>query len=122
MICLEVYLNDKKICVAGVDESGLVTAIVTVIPHRPQEIEKGLPLADFRVGGLVNNEHVRWTEPEKSDLKIGDEVTFKVIELETADEPVKKCPRKKHRKKIRSGQPLFKVHSQTRARAERGNK
>ncbi len=44
---------------------------------------------DLHVGGLVNKEHVRWTEPSHT-LKVGDVVTFRIVESDTADEPIAK--------------------------------
>ena len=58
MIAYEVWVNDKKICVAGVGESGVLNAVLTWggKPGRPPQNP------NLHVGGLVNDEHVRWTE------------------------------------------------------------
>ena len=95
MICLEVYLNGKKICVAGAGDSGFTLANIAVLPNRPEKLEKGWPLADLDVGGVIDNEHLHWTDLEKSHLEIGDVVTFKVVESDTADEPLRRKARKK---------------------------
>lgn len=91
MICFEVWVNGEKICLAGVGESGVLNSIVTWGGR--QWIK-----TDLHVGGLVNDEHVRWTEKEHI-LEVGDEVTIKIVEADTADEPVRKEPRKRQEQK-----------------------
>lgn len=95
MICLEVYLNGKRICVSGAGDSGSTIANVIVLPNRPERQEKGWPQADLHVGGIADNEHLNWTEQGKPHLKIGDVVTFRVVESDTADEPIERHARKK---------------------------
>ena len=95
MICLEVYLNGKRICMAGAGDSGFTLANIAVLPNLPERQEKGWPQADLHVGGSADNEHFNWTEQGKSHLEIGDVVTFKVVESDTADEPIERRARKK---------------------------
>lgn len=85
LICFEVWVNGEKICLAGVGDSGVLNSIIHVAePRKP----------DLHVGGLVNDEHVRWTE-RMHFLEVGDEVTIKIVEADTADEPIRKEPRKR---------------------------
>ena len=96
MICFEVWVNGEKICVAGVGEVGVLSAIVTWSQGRPNatftaESEQKPSKPYLHVGGLVNREHVRWTQ-QTDQLQVGDEVTFKIIEADTADEPIHKYP------------------------------
>jgi hypothetical protein len=93
MICFEVRVNGEKICVAGVGDSGVLAAHVTWSQGR-QSQRRQPQKPHLHVGGLVNNEHVRWTENEHV-LEVGDEVTFKVVEAGTADEPIHKYPQER---------------------------
>ena len=86
MICFEVWVNGEKICLAGVGESDVLTCIL-------DGGRRGLK-SNLHVGGLVNEKHVRWTEKRHS-LEVGDEVTIKIVEADTVDEPILKYPRKR---------------------------
>lgn len=88
MICFEVWVNGEKVCVAGVGNSGVLSSIVSWGGRENRKFIK----PKLHVGGLVNGEHVRWTE-EGHYLDVGDEVTIKIVETNTADEPVRKYPR-----------------------------
>lgn len=86
MICFEVWVNGEKICLAGVGKSGILNSIIDLAAKHQH--------LSLHVGGLVNDEHVRWTE-KAHHLKVGDEVTVKIVEADAADEPIRKHPRKK---------------------------
>ena len=90
MICFEVWVNGEKICLAGVGETGVLSSIVSWGGKQGWPPEK----PNLRVGGLVNKEHVRWTEKEHI-LEVGDEVTLKVVEADTAEEPIHKYPQER---------------------------
>jgi hypothetical protein len=83
MKAFEVLLNGKKLCVGGIGEHGVLTAIVdyVVSSHRDE--------TTLRVGGLVTpkDEHVEWVGRRKP--AVGDEVRIKVVEVETVDDPNK---------------------------------
>jgi hypothetical protein len=86
MKAFEVLLNDKKLCVSGIGEHGVLTAIVDyVVSSRRDE-------ATLSVGGLVTpkEEHVQWVGRRK--LAVGDEVRVKVVEVETVDNPTNTKP------------------------------
>ena len=85
MICLEVWVNGEKICLAGVGD-GVLHCIVDAARRRFK--------SHLHVGGLIDNEHVRWTQRDHF-LEVGDEVTIKIVEADAVDEPVRKHPRKK---------------------------
>ena len=85
MICLEVWVNGEKICLAGVGD-GVLNCIV-------DGGRRGIK-SQFSVGGLVNDEYVHWTQ-RNHFLEVGDEVIIKIVEADAADEPVRKRPRKK---------------------------
>jgi len=80
MRAFDVRLNAKALCVAGIDGDGVVTTIITSVAGR------GGQSLSLTVGGLVSgvNEHVMW---RARGLKVGDEVTLKVVEVDSADRP-----------------------------------
>ena len=94
MICFEVWVNGEKICLAGVGDSGVLDSIVGWGGRQGRQLIK----PNLHVGGLVNDEHVRWTEKDHT-LEVGDEVTIKIVEADAADEPVRKEPRKRQEQK-----------------------
>jgi ClpX C4-type zinc finger len=95
MKCFEVTINGERLCTAGV-EDGVLTAILSFVkPQKPSDEAQADDTSvkteslDIRVGGLVNVEpdasaHVDWLT---QDLFVGDEVTIKILEATTCDEP-----------------------------------
>ncbi len=82
MRAFKVSLNGKKLCLAGVGERGVLTAIVDwVAGDRGEE-------SSLQVGGLANEEHVKWTRQKR--LRVGDEIRVRIVEAATVDRPVKK--------------------------------
>lgn len=88
MLALEVYLNGKRQCLAGIADDGLVSAILTWVGG----VRSGrrLPEEDIslRVGGLdsVRREHLDWL---RQDLAAGDEVRIRVVDVPKVDRPIK---------------------------------
>ena len=76
----ETLLNGKRLCVAGIDDDGVVTIIIDSV-RRNARAELQLTVA-----GLVSatGEHVTWT---RTELQVGDDVQVKVRESASADEP-----------------------------------
>ncbi len=98
MICLEVWVNGEKICLAGTGiGKGVLNSIVDLNSIGSEGAEKFINL---HVGGLVDDEHIRWTE-KRHPLEVGDEVTLKIVEADVADEPTRKHPRKRKKAKTR---------------------
>jgi hypothetical protein len=94
MICFEIFINGEKFCVAGTGEFGVLAAHVTWSQRSPKEgfipeSEPETPKSRLHIGGLVDQEHVRWTKPSHF-LNIEDEVTFRIIESNEADPPAYK--------------------------------
>ena len=83
MRAFRVDLNGKRICVAGVGEHGVLTAIVDYVGNG-RSSRLGLS-----VGGLFTptGEHAIW---KLLDLKVGDKVVVKVIETDSVDRPRKR--------------------------------
>jgi hypothetical protein len=98
MKCFEVTINGRKLCTAGV-EDGVLTAILSYVKR--ESVSSDAPEAqpgdnteslDIRVGGLENIEpgisaHVDWLT---QDISIGDEITIKIIDATSCDEPASK--------------------------------
>ena len=80
----------QKICLAGVEggvvERNVLDAFIDV--GRKQR------KAYLNVSGLVNDQHISWTEKGFS-LEVGDKVTIKIVEADAADEPIRRHPQKK---------------------------
>ena len=96
MIAFEVFVNDQKSCVAGVDGPGVVSAILTWatrVPKTGPEDGVSYPPQELtlRVGGLrhVEADHVSWS---KHSLEVGDVVTLKIKDLQAVDEPTTSKP------------------------------
>ena len=88
MLALEVHINGKRRCLAGIEGDGVVSAILSWVGRgHPQ---RGLPKGDvsLRVGGLdsVRREHMDWLE---QDLAGGDDVRIRVVDVPKVDRPLK---------------------------------
>jgi hypothetical protein len=100
VIVLEVLLNGKRFARAGTEDMGVLSTHVTGLGKLGPRSRgtKGAPQAydlDLHVGGLTSrtnraDEHLRWG-PRKS-LKIGDEVTVRILETRNADAPSRRSP------------------------------
>jgi hypothetical protein len=86
MRAFEVYLNDNKLCLAGIGDDGVLTAIVNWVTGH------GRAESFLEVGGLDSskNEHVKWINHKP--LRAGDEILIRAVETTLADKP-----RKRHR-------------------------
>jgi hypothetical protein len=85
MVALEVFVDGRRVCIAGVGDNGVLNAIVNSV---------GLPGEEevfMHVGGLdcTSDEHIRWAVPM---ISVGSEVTIRVVEAEAVDPP-KRYPR-----------------------------
>jgi hypothetical protein len=81
MICLRIHANGVQRCVAGVGGSGLL--ILTIA---------GRQRFGLRLGGLTNEQHVRWLGWSFDEFGIGDEISISVVDSDT-DPPAEKHPR-----------------------------
>jgi hypothetical protein len=86
MRAFRISLNGKRLCVAGVGETGVLSTIVSYVNGaRAHSL-------DVSVGGLFtpSGEHAEW---KRVNLKVGDSVGVTVIETESVDKPKKRYPR-----------------------------
>ncbi|HEX3820551.1 MAG TPA: hypothetical protein VHW45_09470 [Candidatus Sulfotelmatobacter sp.] len=84
MRAFEVSLNGEKLCLAGIGDDGVLTAIVNWV--------SGKKAADMflEVGGLLSlvDEHVSWLN--QKPLHVGDEIQVKIIEADSVDSPTRR--------------------------------
>ena len=91
MVAFDVFHNNERLCVAGVGDFGVLTAIVTWVAHSPETLERwaaeGIsehPSTELslQVGGLTSTSGVRWID---ASLRVGDEVKIQVIDAPRVD-------------------------------------
>ena len=104
MPVFRVYLNGKKVSTAGVGELGVLGAHVSWVRRTGEHTltRKGGSVEELtlHVGGLITSteEHVRWLDRK---LKVGDEVSIRVIERAPVDRP-RSRERRDRSKELRS--------------------
>ena len=81
-LCFEVRINDGPAVISGRAGISVLSSTLTFISSR-NELE-------FRVGGLastgaLDNEFIEWI---KQDLKIGDQVSIRIIETNAVSDPI----------------------------------
>jgi hypothetical protein len=81
VLAIEVHLNGDKVTVAGAEELSVLTAAVAVVRLK----DGAAPQVFLQVGGMTAQEHLDWIT--KQDLKPGDSVTLRVLEVQEADPP-----------------------------------
>jgi hypothetical protein len=84
MRAFEIRLNGEKLCLAGIGDDGVLSAIVNWVTGRQAAY------LFLHVGGLVSpvDEHVTWIRQKK--LNVGDSVQIKIVEASSVDVPVKR--------------------------------
>lgn len=80
---LEVSLNGEKLCIAGVSGGDAVSATIDVVGPR-----NGSTIT-LRVAGLENELYVVWCD---RGLRVGDEVTVRMVETDIVDQPMRRLP------------------------------
>jgi hypothetical protein len=90
-----IHHNGKKVSTAGVGELGVLGAHVSWVRRAGEDAELTL-----HVGGLITptDEHVRWLDRK---LKVGDEISIRVIEDAAIDRP-RSRERRDHSKDLRA--------------------
>jgi hypothetical protein len=96
MISFEVHVNGKKVCTAGVGEDGVLSAMLTYVRRENEVLDpkaESEPAITLSVGGLANDQNMRWLGSELP-IESGDEVTIRVLEAESVDEPAERTDAK----------------------------
>ena len=85
MLAFDVLVNGKRLCLAGTAPNDVISTIISWARRTPDTI-------NFHVGGISSgNSHVQidWTTPT---ISIGDEITIRLVDAETYDEPDERRP------------------------------
>jgi flagellar basal body L-ring protein FlgH len=92
MIAFEIQLNGQKLCLAGVGDSGVLSAIVTWAATAMATGTRNESLF-LDIGGLINprGERVSWTD--QKPLATGDVIQVKIIEADSVDQHQVRDPR-----------------------------
>lgn len=106
MRVFDVFVNDAKLCRAGVGDDGVLDAIVTWVKLTGDAAEEARrsntseEQTTLHVGGLGNQTHQRWVQRM---LTVGDRVTVAVASARKADSPshVKRQNRKEDEERER---------------------
>ena len=102
MVGFEIWKNGRKLAVAGLNESGAVSLMLTWVGKDAAAVCGAAPLGeidglDLRVGGIdtsgKDGDHsVEWIED--SALHFGDELQIKLVKNVAIDEPMRREPTK----------------------------
>jgi hypothetical protein len=90
MTVLDVYVNERKVCRAGVGRDGVLTAIVNWVKLTGEAAGNARRLRQpgeetrLHVGGLRKDTHLSWVERH---LDIGDRVSIVMVKSGAADPP-----------------------------------
>ena len=81
MRAFEVFINHKRLCVAGIEDDGVLTAIVTFATKKGVRDD-----LELHVGGLISpiRENVTWSN---KPLNVGDEIRVKIVDTDITDSP-----------------------------------
>lgn len=97
MICYEVELNGRRLCVAGASGYGVLGVNLTWVKRSPARRRNGAPRAAFgveehklQVGGLFGEEFVDWVSGRR--IRAGDVVRIRVVRRATGDQPATRKP------------------------------
>src|SRR5215471_10550199 len=95
MIAMEVIKNGKKLCLAGAEDLGVLAASFSAGGRLGRDTwefaGETSPQMRLRVGGIASRKgqpdtHLDWIGP--MEIKAGDVVTLKFVEVAKADAPV----------------------------------
>jgi hypothetical protein len=91
MLAFEIYLNDQKLCRAGIGDSGVLSAIVTWAATTMSTGARNESLF-LNTSGLINPDgrHVSWINHK--NLGVGDRVLVNIVEAASVDEYQKRDP------------------------------
>jgi len=102
LLALEIFVNGRKVSLAGAEDLSVLTGIVNAVGKLGKKASRGKKARGkgndlwLTVGGLTDradgspNEHLRWVGHKK--LKIGDRVEIRICKATVADSPVDSTP------------------------------
>ncbi len=89
MVCFEIWVNGERLYTAGIGDFGGLSATLNWFQFRPEEYlaeQKTKELPRLIIWGEADHKSFAWPEPR---LKIGDEVTIRIVEGAVPDKPAK---------------------------------
>ena len=88
MKAFEVFLNGERLCLAGISGRCVLTVIIDHVKGKVDPVDD----VNLTVGGLIcdTDEHVNWG---RTQLNTDDEVRVRIIESDSADEPIERQTR-----------------------------
>jgi len=113
MYALRVTVNGKKSIVAGAQDLGVLSAMVTLtgkLGARAVSPRRGAPDLMVRVGGLTSrpkgkpDEHLEWLK--RYNVKVGDTFLVEIIKTNKAGRIVERRP-SKHKSSSSSGRAFY---------------
>jgi hypothetical protein len=124
MTVFDIYVNDRKVCRAGVGRNGVLTTMINwvnltrpadPIAHGPWQATEG---AQLQVSGLSGDTHHVWTERQ---LQTGDRVSVTLAKGRAADVPAQSRRRNpaQEKRQLRAYYQQLKQHFEP-ARSETG--
>jgi hypothetical protein len=86
MIALKFSVNGEQLCLAGLEEPGIISGIVNFMSGVHPDDRPGDYTISLRVAGLrtEQDQHVRWADAR---LRVGDKIQVEVLESSKADQP-----------------------------------
>lgn len=91
MPSFKVHVNDKRICIAGLDQNGVLSAHINSVRRKDSAKREKL---SFHVGALdaTSGEHLVWHEAYP--LRIGDKLSIEIVKYVPGDKPaIRKKPK-----------------------------
>ena len=95
MKAFEVFLNGKRLCRAGIGNDGVLDAVIDYVGG------DGRDHLHMHVGGLnsATDEFVNWVPLR--NLKVGDEVSVRIVETNRVDRPKEQKPGEQVRREMK---------------------
>jgi hypothetical protein len=92
MLCFDVYVNGRRLCRAGVESGGTSAILHCSAGSRLSAVARGRSRrdqVDLDVGGLFSPRPEEYHFPKwvARRLKLGDEVTIRLVQARKADHP-----------------------------------
>jgi hypothetical protein len=89
MLAFEIHINGKKRCVAGIGKPGVISTALSWVLREPEGRGRRSEKLELGVAGLISrtDEDLVWLQRA---MRLGDEVTIRIIEVAAADTPKKR--------------------------------
>jgi hypothetical protein len=93
MIAFEVAVNGKRTCIAGVENFGVVSTILTWVRRRSEHSRDGNTIEEELTAEVraldsrdpTAGEHLKWLS---ETLRVGDTISIRIVDVEKVDPPM----------------------------------